>query len=692
MGKSKSKNRSGSGTLWDTSIPRQPLLWLAAALLFTLPPMFGSLATWIPSFFLLTLAMKFWMEPKGYRLRSATWKLVLAAVTLAAIFFSYGSLKGIEPGVSVLVVLMSLKILEAHTAREFQVMVMIAWVLCLCGFFLSQDLVIALCLLAAVVVLLVALVQFHGGPSPGSFWSPVGVTCKLLAQATPLVVLLFLLFPRINTGFRFEIRDLRSAASGFSDRLSPGSIASLTNSSDIAFRAEFPDRKTRPPGPMYWRGIVMWHCEGMEWRAPYARGSSESGAPSLRRAGSGRALPVQPTGDKAIRQWITIAPHGAHWMFALDRPFEVPPKAVLARGNYLWSVQPIRKVRRYEVVSSPEVTEKELQPRERKEALEVPASISPAVRELAQSWIAQNSNPRAIVNSALQFFRTQRFRYSLSPGEYKKNDLDQFLFHRRVGFCEHYATSFATLMRLAGIPARVVVGYLGGEYNDLGRFFLVRQADTHAWCEVWFPDSGWTRVDPTSAVAPGRASLDLNSFLARRVASGEIEARRSAFVTQLTQSAIFTNIRLAWEAVNYEWDTRVLGFDADVQESLLASAGIASRRPSLLITEILVLVAALLVIYAGWMQLRTRSRVDRVKALYERFCRRAARLGVRRNPWEGPSDFSRRAAKLLPDESERIQQISNTYIALRYSPKSPALVLNRFAKEVNRFGDHSRSR
>ncbi|PYK40658.1 MAG: hypothetical protein DME60_07340 [Verrucomicrobia bacterium] len=649
--------------------------------------MFGTLATWIPSFFLLTLAMKFWMEPKGYRLRSAIWKLVLAAVTLAAIFFSYGSLKGIEPGVSVLVVLMSLKILEAHTAREFQVMVMIAWVLCLCGFFLSQDLVIALCLLAAVVLLLVALVQFHGpaaAGSPGSFWSPVGVTCKLLAQAAPLVVLLFLLFPRINTGFRFEIRDLSSAASGFSDRLSPGSIASLTNSSDIAFRAEFPDRKTRPPGPMYWRGVVMWHCEGMEWRAPYARGSSEPG-PAQR-----GALPVQAPGDKAIRQRITIAPHGAHWMFALDRPFEVPPKAILARGNYLWSVQPIRKVRRYEVVSSPEVTGKDLQPRERKEALEVPASISPAVRELAQSWIAQNSNPRAIVNSALQFFRTQRFRYSLSPGEYKKNDLDQFLFHRRVGFCEHYATSFATLMRLAGIPARVVVGYLGGEYNDLGRFFLVRQADTHAWCEVWFPDSGWTRLDPTSAVAPGRASLDLNSFLARRVASGEIEARRSAFVTQLTQSAIFTNIRLAWEAVNYEWDTRVLGFDADVQESLLASVGISSSGPFLLITETLGIAAALLVIYAGWMQLRTRPRVDRVKALYERFCRKAARFGVRRNPWEGPSDFSRRAAKLLPDESERIQKISNTYIALRYSPKSPALVLNKFAKEVNAFAAHRR--
>ena len=661
----------------DTSIPRRPLLWLAAALLFTLPPMFGSLATWVPCLFLITLAMKFWMEPKGYRLRSTTWKLILAAVTLAAIFSSYGSLKGIEPGVSLLVVLMSLKILEAHTAREFQVMVMMAWVLCLCGFFLSQDFAIALCLLAAFALLLVALIQFHRGSSPGALWPPLGATGKLLAQAAPLVVLLFLLFPRINTGFRFEILGAGSAASGFSDRLSPGSIASLANSSEIAFRGEFPDGKTRPPGPMYWRGVVMWHCEGMEWRAPYAPASISH---SARQSRSG----------KTMRQWITIAPHRAHWMFALDRPFQAPPGATLARGDYLWSVQSIRKARRYEVISSPEVTGKELQLHERKEALELPASISPAVRELAQSWIAQNSNPRATVNSALQFFRTQGFRYSLSPGEYKKNDLDQFLFHRRVGFCEHYAASFATLMRLAGIPARVVVGYLGGEYNDLGRFFLVRQADTHAWCEVWLPDSGWTRVDPTSVVAPGRAGLDLNTFLARRIASGEIETGRSAFVTQLTGSAIFTNLRLTWETLNYEWDTRILGFDADVQESLLASVGIANRGPFLLITEILVVLAVLLVIYAGWMQLRTHSRVDRVKSLYERFCRKAARLGVRRNPWEGPSDFSRRAAQLLPNESERIRQISNTYIALRYSPESDAIILGRFANEVRAFAVHSR--
>jgi len=649
-----------------------PLLWLAAALLFTLPSMFDSLATWVPCLFLIALAMKFWMEPKGYRLRSAIFKLMLAAAALFAIFASYGSLNGIEPAISLLVVLMSLKVLEAHTRREFQVMVMIGWVLCLCGFFLSQDFGMALCLLAAFASLLVALIQFHRGSSPGAFWPPLGSASKLLAQAAPLVVLLFLLFPRVNPGFRFELRAIRSASTGFSDRLSPGSIAALANSSDIAFRAEFPGNTTRPTGPMYWRGAVMWQCDGMEWRAPYAPSSmSRSSTESI--------------SGNSVQQRIMLAPHGARWMFALDRPSDTPRGAMLVRGDYLWSFQPIRKARRYEVVSSPESARKELGPKERREALELPPSISPAVRELAESWAAKNSNPRMIINSALQFFRTEGFTYSLSPGEFRKDDLEQFLFHRRVGFCGHYAASFATLMRLAGIPARVVVGYLGGEYNELGHFVLVRQADAHAWCEVWLPGNGWMRVDPTTAVAPGRAGLDLTSFLEGRVASGQMEARQSAFLTRLARSPLFTDIRFAWETLNYQWDTRLLAFDADVQEIFLDSIGLAKRGPFVLIMEILIAAVALLVIYFSWMQLRSRSRADRVKALYERFCRKAARLGVRRDPWEGPSDFSNRAALLLPGESGRIQQISNSYIALRYAPEPAATVLDRFAKEVSAF-------
>jgi len=649
------------------------LLWLAAALLFTLPPMFGNLTSWVPFVFLFALVLKFWMEPRGHRLRSIILKLILAAVTVGAIFLSYDTLKGIEAGVSLLAVLVSLKILEAHTAREFQVMVMMAWVLCLCGFLLSQDLAIAFCLFVAFALLIAALVQFHRGSSPGAFWLPLATTFKLLAQAAPVVVLLFLMFPRINTGFQFRIGDLRSARTGFSDRLSPGGIAALGNSTDIAFRAEFPDRRTGPTGPMYWRGLVMWHCEGLEWRAPY--GPAPISDLSRR----------SPASDKAIRQRITIAPHGARWMFALDRPFGIPSRTMLARGNYLSSLQPIRKARRYEVLSSTEPVGKELDAYERREALQLPASISPAVRDLAASLAAHDSEPRAIVNSALQFFRTQGFRYSLSPGEYNKNDLEEFLFHRRTGFCEHYAASFATLMRLAGIPARVVVGYLGGEYNDLGGFFLVRQADTHAWCEVWIPENGWTRIDPTSVVAPGRASLDLSSFLAGRAASGEMATGRSAFFARL---ALVNQIRSIWEALNYQWDTRVMGFDADVQDVLLTSLGLTNSGPLPLIMQVLVVIVAVLIIYAGWMQLRTRPRTDRIQALYERFCQKLARIGVQRDPWEGPSDFATRAAQSLPNESERVRQIAETYIALRYAPEPAAANLREFAKEVNALTTH----
>jgi len=361
----------------------------------------------------------------------------------------------------------------------------------------------------------------------------------------------------------------------------------------------------------------MWRCNGMEWRAPYAPRPKPSSS-TFDIADSG-GLPVPSANAKEIQQRITLAPNGARWMFALDRPIKTVPGAMLARGDYLSSVQPIRKARRYEVVSS-EFSANEITAKERAEALEVPASISPAVRDLAHSWAVQNPDSRGVVNSALQFFRTQGFSYSLTPGEY--DDLEEFLFRRRVGFCEHYATSFATLMRLAGIPARVVVGYLGGEYNDLGHFFLVRQADTHAWCEVWLPEKGWTRVDPTAAVAPGRASLDFTSFLETRIASGQMGGRSNALMARLLRSGVFTNIRFIWQTLSYEWDTRLVAFDADVQDVLLTSMGIASRGTVFLVVEILLVAIALLAIYFAWMQLRTRSRVDRVRRCMNIFAER----------------------------------------------------------------------
>jgi hypothetical protein len=369
-------------------------------------------------------------------------------------------------------------------------------------------------------------------------------------------------------------------------------------------------------------------------------------------------------------------------MFALDRPVTACPGAILTPGNYLWSWQPIMKPRRYEVKSSLEMARQDLQPRERERVLEVPASISPRVRELAQSWRAADPDPRAIVRRALDFFQTQRFRYSLSPGEYKRNDLEEFLFRRRIGFCEHYAASFATLMRLAGVPARVVVGYLGGEFNEMGHFYLVRQSDTHAWCEVWLPVTGWTRVDPTNVVAPERVNLGFESFLERSASAGEMS---SGFTRTFARQPFFAKIRVTWQTLNYAWDSRVLGFDAEAQQALTNEIGLPDLRPVSLLFLSAIIAAGFVVILATWMQMLARAHPDPVQSLYARFCAKAARLGAHRDPTEGPVDFARRAGQFLPQESERIATISDCYVGLRYGREMDSAMLHRFAHEVRLF-------
>ena len=661
-----------SSRLRDTRIPRKPFLWLTAALLFTVPPMFGTLAMWVPLLFVTVLAAKFWMEPRDYRLRSAIWKLLLGAVVLAAVFVTYGSVEGIEPGVSIVVTLMSLKILEAHTAREFQVMVNIGWIFCLCGFFLSQDFAIALCVLIACILLLASLLEFHSGSGAASWWFPLRTAAKILLQAAPLIVALFIFFPRIDFGFRWQLAGSRMAGAGFSGELSPGGVSSLANSNDVAFRAEFPDGRIPRADTLYWRGVVLSRGYGFEWRAPTAPATLPR---------SSRRLPAGPP----IRQSITIEPHGNKWMFALDWPFELlSGGGTVAPGNYLSSAAPIRSTRKYEVVSFGELADKDLRPRERERLLEVPASIAPAVRDLAQSWSNGGSNPVETVSHGLQYFRDQGFRYSLSPGEYQNNNIEEFLFRRRIGFCEHYAATFATLMRLAGVPARVVIGYLGGEYNEYGHFFVVRQSDAHAWCEVWLPERGWTRVDPTSVVAPDRVTLGFNAFIERRTA-GASAAQSGGIVDRFTRSALLIQTRAAWQALTYAWDTRVLSYDEGAQYSLLSylSAFAAKSFSALIITLILVCLAGGAAI--AWIRMRNKAPRDRVRVVYEKFCNKLRHLGVAREAAEGPADFANRAARLLPGRSERINRIARIYIELRYAEPGDRGLFPQFRREVRAF-------
>lgn len=659
-----------------TLIPRQPLVWLTAAFLCLVPTFLSNIVAWAPLVFLCCLLAKFWMDRTDRRLRSLPLKIVLALAAFGAVFLSYGVPRSIEVGVALLVVLASLKILESHTAKDFHVLIMVGWILCLCAFLLSQSFGVALCVLAAFVLLVGALVQFHRRTRPaGPIGPPLLTTLKLLVQALPIVVLLFFFFPRGGGAMQLRFLSRPSDSVGFSGQLSPGSVSGIASSDELAFRAEFPDGNMPSTRNLYWRGAVLWQGDGLNW---------EVGSGLGRARGNGRRTGIP------IRQRITIEPHGGRWLFALDRPLNAPPGVTLAPGRYLQSVRPISSIRRYEVLSAPEASETNLHPRERTASLRPPTALSPAIRALVQTWAADNADPRAIVTKALEFFRTKGFVYSLSPGQYLGADaLDDLLFRRKSGFCEHYAAGFATLMRIAGIPSRVVVGYLGGQFNQYGNYLVVRQSDAHAWCEVWLPESGWTRVDPTSVIAPERLYLgslrDMQTTSVQNPATSENARSAGA----LPPGGVLSEVRLAWDTVSYAWDSRVLSFDLEGHQEFLTAWGIETIPGTRQLLWIAAAAALLLGAYAAFILRRSRTRPDPVKRLYETFCRKAARFGAARPATEGPADFAQRAGALLPREAARIQRIASSYIALRYSLNASPSTLQALADDVHAFAGRS---
>ena len=299
----------------------------------------------------------------------------------------------------------------------------------------------------------------------------------------------------------------------------------------------------------------------------------------------------------------------------------------------------------------------------------------------------QNSDPLAVVKTALEFFRSQGFVYSLSPGQYEgAAALDDFLFRRKIGFCEHYAGTFATLMRAAGIPSRVVVGYLGGQFNQFGNYLLVRQSDAHAWCEVWLPDAGWVRVDPTSVIAPERLSLGSLREMRAAAAQGSRRSGESSATRDGTVGRVLDDARLAWDSVNFAWDTRVLAFDQDAQREILTRIRIDGWSGGLVLFSIAAVSAGLLCLYGVWIRWRARARSDPLRSLYDQFCEKAGQLGASRHPAEGPANYAERAAALIPQQADRIRKITASYIALRYSRGVAATSRAHLAADVRAFG------
>jgi transglutaminase-like putative cysteine protease len=614
--------------------------------------------------FYALLGWGWWLRADPSRRVPPAWlRLTLIGGGVGGVLVLFGTVFGRNPGVSLLVLLTALKLIELRTRRDAVVALFLGYFLVITNLLFSQVLPIAGLMLGVTWYLVAVHVALSRIGKPAALREDLRRAGAMLIQALPMVAVLFVLFPRIEGSLWGLPKDAYSGMTGLSNRMEPGNITRLAQSDEVAFRARFADRPP-PRDRLYWRGPVMWQTDGRAWtpgrhpRAPGARLAQ-------------RSRPVAYT--------VTLEPHNRRWLLALDLPAPNPHWGRLTNDYRLVADKPVRTRIQYRQTSFTEVTFGELPAAARAQALQLPDRANPRTLALGRSWQAQGG-PQARVQAALDHFRRQPYYYTLTPPALGVDAVDQFLFDTRRGYCEHYAGAFVYLMRAAGVPARVVTGYQGGELNPLGGYLIVRQLNAHAWAEAWLEPTGWTRIDPTAVLPVERIELPDDALVGRQDLAERLGIPPPDGVTRLIRQ-----LGRAVDAVSNRWNEWVLGYGRQQQDLLLSLLGLGSMSWTEIGLLIVAAVSALLLLAAVRILWVRRGPRDPVTDDYRRFCRRLARCGLARAPGEAPSRFAARVAEQLPGAAAQAQLVTKLYIALRYGPERREEWLRRLHRAVRRF-------
>lgn len=618
-------------------LPRQALLWLIVCQVALLAPM----VIWLPFWILLvSLTVAVWryqvFEGRWSYPRRGARSLMAVAGTLA-VLASFRSLLGLEPMVALLLVAGSLKLLEARSVRDGYVLAILGFFICLTLFLFDQGIGTALYTLGCVMLLLTALIALNQSPLRPVARSTLATSAGLLAQALPLMVLPFLLFPRIAPLWEVPIKR-HGASTGMSDILRPGDVAELGQDDSVAFRVKF-SGETPPLRELYWRGLTLGKFNDgawlqHDWRQLPLRGLL--GDPPARLG-------------ESLRYRIIQLPTQQRWLYGL-RYAEVAAPGTLATGDFnAVAVTPIEFEYGYEVESWP-ATQLEASLPSWRRALEsgYPLDRDPRTRTMVNRWHRENPAPRAMIAKALAWFRQEPFVYTLRPTPISDdNFVDAFLFDTRRGFCEHFAYSFTVMMRQAGIPARIVAGYQGGEINPVNGTVVVRQLDAHAWAEVWLAGEGWLRVDPTGAVSPDRIEIGLAGTL--RDDEGFLAGSPMSAI-RFANLGVVSWLRMQYDAMAWRWQSWVVGFGADNQMDVLERL-LGEVTPWRLLL-FFVGGCAVVLTPGAWLLFRPRRGERRHPAEREfiKLCQQLAKQGVVRARGEPPRLFIDRAKACVAEE------------------------------------------
>ncbi len=643
-------------------IPRICLTWLLLAQALVIVPFALHIP---PPLLILWLVCSLW-RIQIFRMRArlpGTWvKAGLLVGTAGGVYLARGSLVGLEAGAALLIAAFILKMLEMHTRRDALVLIFLGFFCVVVGYLFEDSLLWALFTLLPIGTLLAALIGLQQVDVARKPEVTLRLALKLMLQALPLMLIMFLFFPRLEPLWSLP-QPSNKGVTGLSDSMAPGDMAELSRSAALVFRASF-----EGPAParsqLYWRSLTLDQFDGRRWSQ------------------SGRSQSVQ------LAQWskrgeplaysIVLEPSGRPWLPSLDVAETGQDEVRLMSDFRLQRRRPVSQALLYAAQSWPEaLRDPQLTDNIQHQALQLPARGNPEARQWAADLKRRYPQPDRLAEALLGWFAEQPFHYTLKPPTLGPDSIDDFLFTSRQGFCAHYAGAMVFVLRAAGIPARVVAGYQGGEFNPDGQYLTVRQFDAHAWVEYWQPGTGWRSVDPTAAVAPQRIEQGLEQALSADeafLADSPMSALRYRHVPWINA------VRLSWDNLNYGWQRWVLGYQGQQQLQVLDRWFAGWQAPAFVAGLVLALALMALWIFKPW-----QRENDAQLRLFHAFERLLARHGLRRLPGEGAQAFGTRAMLALPQQAEAIGAFIAQFMALRYAADGTSLQgLRRALKHLRR--------
>ncbi len=642
---------------------QHPVSWVVLSLMLAISPHLERFPGWalilVPGLFawrLLCIRHEAWLPPK--------W-LLIVVILLASVgtFIHFGTLFGKTAGSVILSILLAVKLHESTTRRDYMLLMSLSFFIIVTNFLFSQSIPTVVFMLLLVIVLVMSMITINQGNTQLSIKHKLRLATRLTLQALPLMLVMFILFPRVSGPLWQLPEEKQSAITGLSDTMTPGNISRLIQSNALAFRVEFEDELPEHH-QLYWRGLVLWYFDGQTW---------QQGKRNI------TPRPVLRASPPAVGYTVTLEPHFQHWLYGLDIPTEVKPGIHYSSDFLLRSKDRVTSLLQYRLSSSLDyVIQPSISPWERSAGLKIPPNSNPRALALGRQLAQQYNHPVDIVQRVLGMYRQQDFHYTLTPPATPGFDpVDQFFFDTRKGFCEHYASSFTFIMRAAGVPARVVLGYQGGTVNPLNRVITVRQKDAHAWAEVWIENQGWIRIDPTASIAPQRVETSLDAALSPQ------EARP---LHMQINTGLIKDLLFYWDALDNQWKQWVIGYNSRLQhqflESLFNQRLVFSDLFLLMFAGFsLVLAGLAMAVIKPWQ----RPPQDPVVRIYHQFCNKLARAGIQRLPHEGPLDFAERAGRRLPAQQNSIMLITRLYTRLRYEANPQEKQLQQFRRLAGKF-------